>query len=96
MAKKNEAATTAEVAEKNKGGRTAYETPCKHHAVLERSGNRVRNARKALDDAEQAMFEKVVAALADDVKPSAITRSLGESHAVVTRLVKRAREEGAI
>lgn len=83
-----------QAAEKSRGGRVAYETPRKHHTVLERSGARTRKARKALAEAEQAMYEKVVAALEEGVKPSAVTRSLGESHAVVTRMVKKAREAG--
>jgi len=86
--------TADEAVEKSRGGRVAYETPRKHHTVLERSGARTRNARKALAEAEAAMYDKVVAALQEGVKPSAITRSLGESHAVVTRMVNKAREAG--
>lgn len=79
---------------KNRGGRTAYETPRKHHSVLERSGKRLRNAREAVKTADEALYEKVLAALLDGVKPSAITRSTGENHTAIQRMVRRAKDEG--
>ncbi len=79
---------------KNRGGRTAYQMPPKHHTVLARSGQRLRNARKAVQDADEALYGKVLAALMDGVKPSAITRSTGENHTAIQRMVRRAKDEG--
>jgi hypothetical protein len=93
VASKKEAVAPAET-EKNRGGRVAYETPKKHHTVLERSGKRLRNAREAVAAADEALYAKVLAALLDGVKPSAITRSTGENHTSIQRMVKRAKEEG--
>lgn len=81
---------------KRRGGRVAYETPAKHHTVLMRSGARVQNAEKAVKDAQEALYTKVVAALQDGVRPSAITRSTGMSHPVVHRMVQRAKDENLI
>lgn len=77
-------------------GRAAYETPPKHATVLKRSGARVDNAKRALAEAQDAMYDKVVAALGEGVKPAAIQRSLGQSPAAMRALLNRAKAEGHI
>lgn len=94
MAKKN-AEESAE-APKNRGGRVAYEAPAKHREVLRRSQTRVENAKKALAEAEESRYAKIVAALNDGVKPSAIARSLDAPYITVQRAVNKAREAGEI
>lgn len=83
-----------EVKSKGRGGRVAYESSPKHHDGLRRVELRVKNARKALEAAEQDRYEKILAALNDGVKPSAVARSLGSPYITVQRAVNRARRDG--
>ena len=87
------ASDTAPPADTRLGGRQAYVTPARHHQRLLRSGLRLKNAISAKHEAEEAMYNKVVEALLDGVKPSAIQRSLGVNRTMVQRMLERARSE---